>query len=362
MSGGYEKYLRRAIGRLAAHPDVAAVSLVVHTALRERVLAAMRSSDGPVGVTVVDRFVHPILRQASSEFAKHLESFRPSVVFIPNSRFMATTRWPLVIMVRNMEPLAWRRNADPLKRRLVNKARRHETRIAARSATRVIAVSQFVRSFLIEKWSVPSERVAVVYHGADQEESIEPTRPESLSRREVEAGFVFSAGSITPSRGLEDLLLSTVARPERGRPVVIAGGADPSVPGYAERLRAQAPETVWTGPLTEAEMAWCYKNCSTFVMTSRVEACPNVGLEALSHGCVVVSADNPPLPEIFGDAAVYYQAGDVTSLKSQLTRVDAWEKSQRDRASSAARARAAQFTWRGTVDATVGLLKQAAGA
>src|SRR5947209_2043463 len=106
MSGGYEKYLRRAIGRLGAHPDVAAVSLVIQSRLRDRVTAGLRA-DGPFELTVVDRFVHPILRRPSSQFERHLVSFAPNVVFIPNSRFVSISRRPQVIMVRNMEPLAF---------------------------------------------------------------------------------------------------------------------------------------------------------------------------------------------------------------------------------------------------------------
>src|SRR5207244_1201704 len=143
-------------------------------------------------------------------------------------------------------------------------------------------------------------------------------------------------------RGLEDLLVAA-GDSKRIKPVVIAGADDTTVPGYARGLRQRAgSDVIWTGPLTDPEMAWCYDNCSTFVMTSRVEACPNVGLEALSHGCIVVSADNPPLPEIFGVAAVYYQARVPSSLTSQLESVVAWQTLQRDHMSATAKARASQ--------------------
>ena len=39
----------------------------------------------------------------------------------------------------------------------------------------------------------------------------------------------------------------------------------------------------WAGKLSEAEMDWCYSNCSLFVMTSRVESFGLTGVEALSH-------------------------------------------------------------------------------
>ena len=71
---------------------------------------------------------------------------------------------------------------------------------------------------------------------------------------------------------------------------------------------------VWAGQLTEPEMAWCFGHCEAFVMTSRAEACPNVALEAMSHGCRVVSTSQPPMPEFFGEAAAYYRGGDARDL------------------------------------------------
>ena len=56
---------------------------------------------------------------------------------------------------------------------------------------------------------------------------------------------------------------------------------------------------IWTGHLSPPEMAWAYGRCAAFVVTSRAEACPNVALEALSHGAPVVSTTQDPMPEFF---------------------------------------------------------------
>ncbi len=86
---------------------------------------------------------------------------------------------------------------------------------------------------------------------------------------------------------------------------------------YQKRLKAWAQENnltdriCWTSSLNEKEMTWCYQNCSAFVMTSWVEACTNIALEAMSHGFISIAADNPPLPEILEDVAVYYPKGNM---------------------------------------------------
>ena len=149
--------------------------------------------------------------------------------------------------------------------------------------------------------------------------------PKELHRNDA-VEFLFTAGSIRPARGLEDLVEALPGLSGRSLPstVVIAGRSDSGTSGYQKALTERARQLgvanriVWAGSLGEAEMVWCFRHCAAFVMTSRVEACPNVVLEAMSQGCACVSADGPPMPEFFGDTAVYYRAGDAAGLTRGL--------------------------------------------
>lgn len=92
-------------------------------------------------------------------------------------------------------------------------------------------------------------------------------------------------------------------------------------------------------------------------MTSRVEACPNTALEALSYGCNTVSTKNSPMPEFFKETALYYQAGDIESFIVQVAKAieGADSTSRRD----AARRRADEFSWQHTAESTMNELENA---
>jgi glycosyltransferase involved in cell wall biosynthesis len=109
----------------------------------------------------------------------------------------------------------------------------------------------------------------------------------------------------------------------------------------------------FTGVLNRDEMTWCYRNCSAFLMTSRVEACPNIALEAMGHGCLCVSTSNPPMPEIFQDTALYYPAGDAEALAQKVLHSLQLSGSHREVIRRFAVARAAEFTWEACCDHTV---------
>ncbi|HEY6565420.1 MAG TPA: glycosyltransferase, partial [Pirellulaceae bacterium] len=108
-----------------------------------------------------------------------------------------------------------------------------------------------------------------------------------------------------------------------------------------------------------SEIAWCYDHCRVFVMTSRTEACPNVVLESLAHGCLAVSTAAPPMPEFFRNCALTYQAGSATSLASQLRIVDAWTPRQRAARSERALDRAREFSWDLNIATTLASLRRA---
>jgi glycosyltransferase involved in cell wall biosynthesis len=347
MSGGYAKHLGKLVPLLAIHPDVGGVQLI-----RPRVPGRRQDAETGANDVVnreVERFYGPASRRPSRELLALLGEFEPDVLFIPNFRALFTNRWPVVAMVRNMETLDWNDQNDPMRHRIATRLRRLEGHLATRSAQRLIAVSKYVREFLLEKWHINPQSVSVVYHGVDNPDAIsEPAiRPASLPEL---PRFIFTAGSTKPSRGLEDLLAAFARLPEPRPTLVVAGRAEPPFGGYEQALRARAPalsngaSILWAGMLAPREMAWCYRHAELFVMTSRVEACPNIALEAMSFGCLSIAADNRPLPEIYEEAALFYEPRQPDSLTACILELMG-RPDRRAALSNAARGRARAFSW-----------------
>jgi glycosyltransferase involved in cell wall biosynthesis len=234
---------------------------------------------------------------------------------------------------------------------------------ACRNAERIIAVSGYVRDFLCQDWGISSEKIGMVYHGVDS--LAEPKQPAGLAN--WDRPFLFTAGSIRPARGLEDLLRALPSVPDLPAEygLVIAGQADPRMESYHRHLETLVRKhglehrVHWAGRLTPAEMAWCYRHCRWFVMTSRAEACPNTALEALADGCAIVSTDQPPMPEFFQTSALYYTARDSASLAHQLHKALHLPETERSALQAAARARGAEFQWSRTARQTVDELQRA---
>ncbi len=313
MSGGYRKYLTSLVPLLRRDPTLR---------LDVYVPPSLVGPLGAEGLGELLTWPDGDERRGFAVLRRDVGGRAPDVVFVPTARFIDAGR-PCVVMVRNMEPLERPFGGNTLAAALRNLVRAWTARRACGKGTRVIAVSQHVAGFLTSRWGIDPRRVAVVYHGVDPASHPGPNdRPAALTA--VESGrFLFTAGSIRPARGLEDAIRALrLLGP--GAPLVVAGRPDPDSHPYARRLRrlaereGVAERVVWAGALHRGGMDWAYANCACFVVTSRSEACPNTVLEAMSHGCVSVSVERPPMTELFADAAAYYREADAAGLAQRL--------------------------------------------
>jgi len=334
FSGGYRKYLRRIVPLMRRDPRVSRMVLYLPESDRAPEVELDSVRHWPVGS---DGIVKRWLRESN-----------PDVVFVPTAQTIDCGR-PVVCMVRNMEPLLVPFGENPWPEKLRNVGRAWAARRAARRADRVIAVSQHVRDFLAERWHIDEAKIGVVPHGVDAAGA--QRRPAAAAGAEP-GSFLFTAGSIRPARGLDDLLGALALLPKT---LLVAGEPDAATRAYAARLRRRAAglPIVWLGAIEPEEMAWCFANCRAFVMTSRAEACPNTVLEAMAGGCLSVSTDRAPMPEFFGDSALYYRGGDARDLAARLASLDDLPPAAIDALRGKALQRAGRFDWETTAHRTV---------
>ena len=348
LSGGYRKYLHSLLPQLIETSRFAGIRVYVpptaHDALRAIPDLELESiSSGWRG----------------TQLSSTVNAWRPDVVFVPTARWMRGVLAPQVTMVRNMEPfVAGCEGHRPLSC-LRNAARASVARWSCLRAASVIGVSQYVSEYLSTTMGLPTSRVHTIYHGVDAP-PINAEMPNCVAPL-LGRPFLFTAGSIRPARGLDDLVeaLGDLAGTPWALPLVVAGAADPDTRRYAVEVRRRARRTgidvVWCGTLLSSEMSWCFQHALAFVMTSRAEACPNVALEAMAAGARIISTDQAPMPEFFGKAAVYYTRRSSASLLVRLKELH-HNSGKLLSAASAAHERSLMFSWSRTAHQTANIL------
>jgi len=87
---------------------------------------------------------------------------------------------------------------------------------------------------------------------------------------------------------------------------------------------------VFTDFIPDEQKDWLYKNASAYVFPSLMEGFGLPGLEAMGYGCPVISSNTASLPEIYGEAAYYFDPTETTDIARAIDDVISNERLRND--------------------------------
>jgi glycosyltransferase involved in cell wall biosynthesis len=229
------------------------------------------------------------------------------------------------------------------------------TRISARTAHRVITISESARSDLVRSFGLPEEKIDVTPLGV---------RPPDAPPQKTSGGraIVLCVAQKRPYKNLPTLIRAVAALDEES-PVLVLPGAptehEAELRALAGRLgvsdRVRFPAWV-----SADELEALYAEATCFVLPSLIEGFGLPVLEAMARGVPVACSDRPALPEVAGEAALLFDPTDQNAVTDAVRRLI---RDPELRSSLAARglARVREFTWRRTADLTLTSYRRAVG-
>ena len=276
------------------------------------------------------------------------------VIFTANNSGLLMGGVPCVVAVRNMEPLVPPWPGTPIRIRLRLALLSRFTRASAQAASRVVAVSNFVRD-AVRSMGVPEAKIDVIYHGVDELPRPDLSAPRTGGFMAAAAKFVRYANLETMIRGFARLLKDGY----RGE-LRMAGGAHDR--GYEREIRSLVRElglersVRFLGYRPREEVRSLMRASDVFLFPSMLEACPFTLLEAMSQGAAIVATTAPPMPEFAADGALLVEPRDDAAF------ADAARRAMTTSALRArARARADLFRWDDAVERLIRCWSKAAG-
>lgn len=212
-------------------------------------------------------------------------------------------------------------------------------RRAVRGAEKVIAVSEYTRQDIAEHFQVPAESIAMVYEGLSAlEPDADSTFAAKLSADEVLSGYcilepyLLYVGNAYPHKNLESLIL-VFKQLQARRPdlkLVLVGKDD----YFYTRLKAFAAEqglwsadknavtpVIFPGYVPDRQLETLYARAAAYVFPSKYEGFGLPPLEAMARNCPVASSRETCLPEVLGDAALYFDPNDQADMARTISRL-----------------------------------------
>lgn len=227
---------------------------------------------------------------------------------------------------------------------------------AVRKSSHVITPSNYVKQDLIKLSGVGADKITVTYEAADK--ITDAAQPLHLLENKR---FIMYVGRPTPHKNLERLI-DTFALLKADHPklvLVLAGKMDNNYRRIAADVEARGlKDIVFTDFVNEGELHWLYKNCAAYIFPSLSEGFGLPGLEAMQHGAPVASSNATCLPEIYGEAAYYFNPRDTADMVRAIGEVLSDEQLQQTLIKAGER-RATEFSWQRMAEQTLAIYKEA---
>jgi len=220
----------------------------------------------------------------------------------------------------------------------------------------IICVSRYVRKQLIGLSPSIEPKIHVTLEACD-DVSIKQTEQKEIS---IPGPYFFYVGNVHPHKNVEFLLRSfSQFRKEYSNYYLVLSGKDNyfwhQLKEYANRNKLNI-NVVFTGYVDDSKLAYLYSRAVAYVFPSLSEGFGLPVLEAMIHSCPVLSSNATSLPEVGGNAAIYFDPRDESSLIFQMKRISEDEQVRNDYIERGL-TRVHQFGWKKMAEDTLAVYK-----
>ncbi len=293
-----------------------------------------------------------------TRFAATLWRVRPDVTFVPAHTLPLWFPGAAVVTVHDLGYRHFPRAHPRWARHYLEWSTRHSTQ----RAQRVLADSKATAHDLAVHYSVPSEKVTVVYPGVD--ETLAPvTDPRLLASVRKRYGlperYLLFLGTLQPRKNIARLVRAyALWRTQASASEVALVLAGQRGWLYDPAWTAGVEGIIFTGYVADEDIAALYSGALALVFPSLHEGFGFPVLEAMRCGTPVITSTTSSLPEVAGDAALLVDPRDIEAIAQAIGRI-VNDTALRAELVARGHAQARRFTWERAARHTLQVLEAA---
>jgi len=189
--------------------------------------------------------------------------------------------------------------------------------------------SKYVKQILIKQYQIKPKKIVVTYLGVEKKLKVQSqklkVRERVLRKYHITKPYLLYVGSIYPHKNIERLIEAVKEARNKLKNISLVIVCARSV--FEQRLKSKinimnAQSYIrLTGFVDDEDLAILYQQAEAFIFPSLSEGFGLPGLEAMACGCPVVSSNATCLPEIYDDAALYFNPLKTADIAQKIVKL-----------------------------------------
>jgi glycosyltransferase involved in cell wall biosynthesis len=228
---------------------------------------------------------------------------------------------------------------------------------AVRRSNKVIAMSNFSRQEILREYQVPSEKTVVIHEAVDVDNIKNSTgdapEPSGIKQPYIVA---FNSAAVTTNKNIPRLIeafLDAQKHCQLKQKLVIIGHRYPlGKEAQDGETPGENPDIVWTGYLNRQKVFDILRHSDFLVFPSFYEGFGLPALEAMAAGVPVVCSNTASLPEVVGDAGIFFDPFSVKDMAAKIEQA-ATDPKLRNNLREKGFKNLERFSWKQTAEQTM---------
>lgn len=284
---------------------------------------------------------------------------RPAVFFSPTHYAPRFSPVPTVISIMDLSYLFFPELFKPADLYQL----RNWTEYSMKNAKKAFTISNSSKDDIIKEYKVSEKKIVVTYPGIKDTLSLTPNvygMNTIKAKYNLSDKYILFVGTLQPRKNIIRLIEAfSLLENKKDIQLVIIGKK-----GWLYEEILNAPEQFGVSDrvkflhnVSDDELNLFYKHAICDVLPSLYEGFGLPVLEAMQHGCPVITSNISSLPEAGGDAALYVDPENVHDIAKKMTKLIEDDKLRKELIEKGKK-QVAKFSWEKTAKETLAILEE----
>lgn len=181
------------------------------------------------------------------------------------------------------------------------------------SSRKIITVSNFSKREILKHYKVEENKVDVIYNAVYNK--FTPSEKENCEK------YILGVSSLSKHKNFDMLVKSFNKIKNKNLNLYIVGEKNRNLNYILTQGHNVNSNVIFTGRVSDQELVELYSNAACFVFPSLYEGFGIPPLEAMASGTPVVASNAASIPEVCGDAALYFDPLDMEDIAEKILKV-----------------------------------------